>query len=105
MPRTARPVEGFRSTGVTGYSKDCPVAGSYATTGIVVFTCTSASAATNSLYVWTGVLLTDVITVLGCIPAMPAGEFGGNPTIPTPSWTGATDVKMSVEKRVANSTA
>src|SRR5437867_772271 len=31
------------------------------------------------------------MTVLGCIPARAAGEFGVNPTIPTPWWTGATE--------------
>src|SRR5213593_1737898 len=105
MPRTARPVVGFRSTGVTRYEAFCPVAGSYAQTVIVVFTCTAVSATTKSLYVATGVLLTDVTTVFGRIPARAAGEFGVNPTIPTPSWTGATAVKMRVENSVANRTA
>ena len=71
----------------------------------MVFTRTSVSAAMKSLTVCTGVPLTDVMTVLGCIPAIAAGEFGVNPTIPTPSWTGATEVRMRVEKSVANRTA
>src|SRR5207249_3544235 len=75
MPRTARPVAGFRSTGVTLYGRDCVVDGLYATTGIVVLTCTVVSAATNSWQVCPGGLLVDVMTVGGCIRARTGGEF------------------------------
>ena len=80
-----------------------PVDGSYATTGIDWLSGACARAEVKSVNVWMSCPLMLVMTVKGCIPAACAGDavFWGNATMPTPSWTGWTDVAMTEEKITA----